>query len=197
MNTGFVRLAVATVPTVYGIETGNVIVPIKKSSHVATVPTVYGIETFFSLVTTSRPSSCCNSTYRLRYWNKWKRSPLIISKFICCNSTYRLRYWNKWLRSTMSWKLSELQQYLPFTVLKPLPPLLASKIILSKLQQYLPFTVLKLINLTPSQWWRSWPSCNSTYRLRYWNSLIVLYYIIYTIYKLQQYLPFTVLKHVT
>ncbi len=35
---------------------------------------------------------CCNSTYRLRYWN------LITSLFNgwdpCCNSTYRLRYWN-------------------------------------------------------------------------------------------------------
>ena len=42
MNTGFVRPAVATVPTVYGIETG---------------------------CTTSQctPNTCCNSTYRLRY----------------------------------------------------------------------------------------------------------------------------------
>ena len=45
MNTGFVRPAVATVLTVYGIETiGDVIVPIKKAV-VATVLTVYGIET--------------------------------------------------------------------------------------------------------------------------------------------------------
>ena len=44
MNTGFLGPAVATVPTVYGIET------IKTSNSpvafiVATVPTVYGIET--------------------------------------------------------------------------------------------------------------------------------------------------------
>jgi len=44
MNTGFVRPAVATVPTVYGIET---------------VPKCYkNIGTSFI---------CCNSTYRLRY----------------------------------------------------------------------------------------------------------------------------------
>ena len=42
MNTGFVRPAVATVPTVYGIET------------------LYESEQAVRL-------SCCNSTYRLRY----------------------------------------------------------------------------------------------------------------------------------
>ena len=47
MNTGFVRPAVATVLTVYGIETR-----ISQSTtvyliYVATVLTVYGIETFF------------------------------------------------------------------------------------------------------------------------------------------------------
>ena len=44
MNTGLLRPAVATVPTVYGIETGE----IKRKFgdiKVATVPTVYGIET--------------------------------------------------------------------------------------------------------------------------------------------------------
>ena len=47
MNTGFVRSAVATVLTVYGIETNKdciAIVP-KLDSTVATVLTVYGIET--------------------------------------------------------------------------------------------------------------------------------------------------------
>ena len=46
MNTGFVRPAVATVPTVYGIETNNYKHPTSGvTSGVATVPTVYGIET--------------------------------------------------------------------------------------------------------------------------------------------------------
>ena len=44
MNTGFVRLAVATVLTVYGIET--YLTRTSKFSQVATVLTVYGIETF-------------------------------------------------------------------------------------------------------------------------------------------------------
>ena len=48
MNTGFVRLAVATVPTVYGIETQKEgFTRIWSCLEVATVPTVYGIETNF------------------------------------------------------------------------------------------------------------------------------------------------------
>ena len=45
MNTGFVRLAVATVPTVYGIETQKLYQGQPLPYLVATVPTVYGIET--------------------------------------------------------------------------------------------------------------------------------------------------------
>ena len=46
MNTGFVRPAVATVLTVYGIETCVINASFTSSSSVATVLTVYGIETF-------------------------------------------------------------------------------------------------------------------------------------------------------
>ena len=46
MNTGFVRPAVATVLTVYGIETReDSIEYLTNIKHVATVLTVYGIET--------------------------------------------------------------------------------------------------------------------------------------------------------
>ena len=46
MNTGFVRPAVATVPTVYGIETNLYVIRLSSTTEsVATVPTVYGIET--------------------------------------------------------------------------------------------------------------------------------------------------------
>ena len=45
MNTGFLGPAVATVPTVYGIETSYCFFNSAFSSSVATVPTVYGIET--------------------------------------------------------------------------------------------------------------------------------------------------------
>ena len=45
MNTGFVRPAVATVLTVYGIETSYVGQGCNAVAQVATVLTVYGIET--------------------------------------------------------------------------------------------------------------------------------------------------------
>ena len=45
MNTGFVRPAVATVLTVYGIETCASSSSVRKDRQVATVLTVYGIET--------------------------------------------------------------------------------------------------------------------------------------------------------
>ena len=50
MNTGFVRPAVATVPTVYGIETFFTNIKSVYHSTVATVPTVYGIETLQKLI---------------------------------------------------------------------------------------------------------------------------------------------------
>ena len=46
MNTGFLRDTVATVPTVYGIETSLLVQLGLDNNLVATVPTVYGIETF-------------------------------------------------------------------------------------------------------------------------------------------------------
>ena len=108
-----------------------------------------------------------------------------------------------------------MQQYLPFTVLKLAIALYTSSQS-STLQQYLPFTVLKpLAGVKPSL---IAFSCNSTYRLRYWNAfreLIKKYTFsvatVLTVYgietdkhnfssftemndKLQQHLPFTVLK---
>ena len=46
MNTGFLRYAVATVLTVYGIETPSTLFFVCSQVRVATVLTVYGIETF-------------------------------------------------------------------------------------------------------------------------------------------------------
>ena len=112
-----------------------------------------------------------------------------------CNSTYRLRYWNEGLFELAMLRNDRLQQYLLFTVLKQATPKdfcsLADSVAtvltvygietsvtsctfkpVMELQQYLPFTVLKLtfyswnnlVNLT---------SCNSTYRLRYWNFRLI------------------------
>ena len=65
MNTGLLRHAVATVLTVYGIETCRKLSPV-ASWNVATVLTVYGIETTEPLMMVIRHTSC-NSAYRLRY----------------------------------------------------------------------------------------------------------------------------------
>ena len=67
MNIGFLGPAVATVLTVYGIETLSSILPFKLLK-VATVLTVYGIETsVVTYATTLCHRERCNSTYRLRY----------------------------------------------------------------------------------------------------------------------------------
>ena len=135
---------------------------------VATVLTVYGIETILKLKVSIRGDlSCCNSTYRLRYWNlptNWVILPLNwywvatvltvygietyvlflehkVLKVLSCNSTYRLRYWNGGAGSLYSGD-AKLQQYLPFTVLKQQNKRKRLNYFL-KLQQYLPFTVLK------------------------------------------------------
>ena len=57
---------VATVLTVYGIETYLPTVNSNRPQLVATVLTVYGIETN-SNVTSQVRREGCNSTYRLRY----------------------------------------------------------------------------------------------------------------------------------
>ena len=57
---------VATVLTVYGIETARAKRLNCLRSSVATVLTVYGIETFFWTLLAGA-NFCCNSTYRLRY----------------------------------------------------------------------------------------------------------------------------------
>ena len=59
---------VATVLTVYGIETLKILrsLPREDTSGVATVLTVYGIETVESFDKSTGMMSC-NSTYRLRY----------------------------------------------------------------------------------------------------------------------------------
>ena len=65
MDAGILRAAVATAPTVYGIETLTVSF-VNFSTRVATAPTVYGIETV-SPAPLKYLESGCNSTYRLRY----------------------------------------------------------------------------------------------------------------------------------
>ena len=109
-----------------------------------------------------------------------------------CNSTYRLRYWNTTTAMiTVTNTFFMLQQYLPFTVLKLTGMREFAGLFPVALQQYLPFTVLKL-NSSINTFFLFF-GCNSTYRLRYWNPLLILLTSSWYI-SLQQYLPFTVLK---
>ena len=156
----------------------------------------------------------CNSTYRLRYWNAriyWN----VVSLFHLQLQQYLpftvLKRAN--ISSGYTAWCIRLQQYLPFTVLKQDSNIIVTFLI--ALQQYLPFTVLKP-HIIRVKFITTYLSCNSTYRLRYWNPQLqrMLWYYrqvatVPTVYgietipfnispigsnALQQYLPFTVLK---
>ena len=110
---------------------------------------------------------CCNSTYRLRYWNFLiTTSPETVRPLVAivltvygietefthamrclllggCNSTYRLRYWN----------------------------LFASLIYVITIHWVaIVLTVYGIETITFDSHLHSFLRCNSTYRLRYWNS---------------------------
>ena len=180
---------VATVPTVYGIETQCLV-----WTNLDTAPLQQYLP--FTVLKRKVVPKCkywlgCNSTYRLRYWNFWIRVwPLHIHSLVATVPTVYGIETN--LKKSSLWNyISELQQYLPFTVLKHKRD-------------------WKRLDLTAS--------CNSTYRLRYWNTkdqvdvyrdettvaTVPTVYGIETCLTtrihvehyslLQQYLPFTVLK---
>ena len=67
MNTGFVRPAVATVPTACGIETHFPSGFPTIQDVVATVPTACGIETTLIEIDDMYQRRSCNSIYCLRY----------------------------------------------------------------------------------------------------------------------------------
>ena len=92
INTGTLRHAVATVLTVYGIETTRKRDFVAEPTEVAIAPTVYGIETIFTKLDFKFLTDfSCNSTYRLRYWKPWNWFRFN-SNIFSCNSTYCLRY---------------------------------------------------------------------------------------------------------
>ena len=84
---------VATVLTVYGIETSS---PkktyIPTTSSVATVLTVYGIETMehFDLTHTNDQVATVLTVYGIETFLRFH--PFYFSPYLRCNSTYRLRY---------------------------------------------------------------------------------------------------------
>ena len=83
---------------------------------VATVPTACGIETLRVSPPFTMWSLCCNSTYRLRYWNPRNHYWINFSTFdvatvptACGIETFYAKH--------LSW-ITKLQQYLPLAVLK-------------------------------------------------------------------------------
>ena len=91
MNTGFLRDAVATTLTVYGIETIPQAVRLIILLLVATTLTVYGIETLMPLKNIELRHGSVATTltvYGIETDNN-KQSTIFSSG---CNNTYRLRY---------------------------------------------------------------------------------------------------------
>ena len=116
MNTGILRAAVATAPTVYGIETTmNIAIPttlsllqqhlpftvLKQTScfdsrrqncYVATAPTVYGIETLLHCFISNVTTVCVLQQHLPFTVLKPPIIEIMIVSSAGCNSTYRLRY---------------------------------------------------------------------------------------------------------
>ena len=112
---------------------------------------------------------CCNSTYRLRYWNVVVNFNSMWNVLFSCNSTYRLRYWNS------SIILAIISSFLSVaTVLT----VYGIETILGLQAKYSLFTVATVLTVygieTVSKTFGSnrkvCHRCNSTYRLRYWNT---------------------------
>ena len=87
-----------------------------------------------------------NSAYHSWYWNFLHNLAFFFLLILSCNSTYRLRYWNSGTTRSKPDNSDWLQQYSPFTVLKP-------------------------TFLTTCEVLVDCIGCNSTYRLRYWNHI--------------------------
>ena len=137
-----------------------------KSFRVATVLTVYGIETIY-LKTHLKVFLCCNSAYRLRYWNVSRLNAHLNNFFVRCNSAYRLRYWNRLeILNSSCGILCKLQQCLPFTVLKRSEAIKFSAFSICCNSAYR-LRYWNKINLRSYRLLKL--RCNSAYRLRYWN----------------------------
>ena len=85
--------------------------------------------------------------------------------YLCCNSTYRLRYWNIETSKPLTYLI--IVATAPTVYGIETSACLITQKVFQQLQQHLPFTVLKL--LLAQTWDTQVNGCNSTYRLRYWN----------------------------
>ena len=103
----------------------------------------------------------------MRFSKTYFTAPWILAfKSRCCNSTYRLRYWNEAIWCDIDF-FRRLQQHLPFTVLKLLE-LYSCSLLLSSCNSTYRLRYWNPIGsyAVPGP---ALASCNSTYRLRYWN----------------------------
>ena len=131
---------------------------------------------------------CCNSAYRLRYWNNiisvikssliklqqclpftvlkpYHRIMLVSFDWISCNSAYRLRYWNV-STGVFPQSIILLQQCLPFTVLKLTTTLHKNTQRVATVLTVYGIETSSIFPLSVALLMR----CNSAYRLRYWNT---------------------------
>ena len=136
------KYPVATVLTACGIETMVFFLLFRSSSMVATVLTACGIETEAIKNEGREVATSCNSAYRLRYWN-------ILMRFPCSSAG------------------EKLQQCLPLAVLKRL--WFVPQFNLLFVATVLTACGIETINIVRRQ--VPAHSCNSAYRLRYWNKL--------------------------
>ena len=86
--------------------------------YVATVLTACGIETKLHQMLLDVVLVPLQQYLPLAVLKLWGSVNSTIIQF-CCNSTYRLRYWNLEVASWDYWFVFQLQQYLPLAVLKP------------------------------------------------------------------------------
>ena len=132
---------------------------------VAIVLTVYGIETELGIDTNSSSLTVAIvlTVYGIETIVAYARTlqlvPLTLQQYLPF-TVLKPTFFIKALQV-----FSQLQQYLPFTVLKRLSFKCNGDNFASLLQQYLPFTVLKLFCNATVKFNNI--GCNSTYRLRY------------------------------
>ena len=123
INTGFLRHAVATALTVYGIETFTLFIFILS---------------FFALLQQPLPFTVLKQSYSLYQ---------LLDKYLSCNSPYRLRYWNSIVEPEYASKFNTVATVLTVYGIE---------------------TLFKLLFELADHF----GSCNSPYRLRYWNEAI-------------------------
>ena len=117
-------------------------ITMQPSVSVATVLTVYGIETLNITHQMILIRIRCNSTYRLRYWNLLLYIEAYTTYLVSCNSTYRLRYWNSVSSDALFITVLAVATVLTACGIETvLPPQLVKIRVAFQLQQYLPLMV--------------------------------------------------------